>query len=346
MTKQIIAGGVAIGGGAPVTIQSMCNTNTRDAAATIAQIKALAAAGCEIVRVAVPDMAAAEAISEIKKECPLPLVADIHFDYRLALAAAERGADKIRINPGNVGGPENVKKVVDACRARNLPIRIGVNGGSLEKHLLAKYGGATPEAMLESALGHVRLLNDFDFDDICLSLKASNVPDTVAAYKLAHEAVDYPLHIGVTEAGGGELAVVKSACGVGSLLLGGIGDTLRVSLTGDPLREVTAAKEILRAVGLRTEGVEIVSCPTGGRTEVDLEKVLADVTEALKDCKRSIRVAVMGCVVNGPGEAREADYGVAGGKGCGMLFRKGEIVRKVSEEEMASALVAMINNDE
>ena len=270
----------------------------------------------------------------------MPLVADIHFDYRLAIAAAERGADKIRINPGNVGGAENVRKVVDACRARSLPIRIGVNGGSLEKPLLAKYGGATPEAMLESALGHVRLLNECGFDDICLSLKASNVPDTVAAYRLAHEAVNYPLHIGVTEAGGGELAVVKSACGIGSLLLAGIGDTLRVSLTGDPLREVTAA------VGLRSEGVEIVSCPTCGRTEVDLEKVLADVTDALKDCKRNIRVAVMGCVVNGPGEAREADYGVAGGKGCGMLFRKGEIVRRVDESEMASALVAMIEEDQ
>ena len=346
MTKHIIAGGVPIGGGAPVSIQSMCNTDTRDAATTIAQIKALAAAGCEIVRVAVPDMAAAEAIEAIKKECPLPLVADIHFDYRLAIVAAERGADKIRINPGNVGGPENVKKVVDACRARSLPIRIGVNGGSLEKPLLEKYGGATPEAMLESALGHVRLLTDLDFYDICISLKASNVPDTVAAYKLAHEAVDYPLHNGVTEAGGGELAIVKSACGIGSLLLDGIGDTLRVSLTGDPLREVTAANEILRAVGLRTDGVEIVSCPTCGRTEVDLEKVLADVTEALKDCKKNIRVAVMGCVVNGPGEARGADYGVAGGKGCGMLFRKGEIVRKVPEDEMASALVEMINNDD
>lgn len=345
MTKQIIAGGVAIGGGAAVSIQSMCNTDTRSAEATVAQIKALAAAGCEIVRAAVPDMAAAEAIEAIKKDCPLPLVADIHFDHRLAVAAAERGADKIRINPGNVGGPENVKKVVEACRARRIPIRIGVNGGSLEKPLLAKYGGPTPEAMLESALGHVRLLNDFDFDDICISLKASNVPDTVAAYRLAHEAVDYPLHIGVTEAGGGELAIVKSACGIGSLLLDGIGDTLRVSLTGDPLREVTAAKEILRAVGLRSEGVEIVSCPTCGRTEVDLEKVVADVTEALKDCQKNIRVAVMGCVVNGPGEAREADFGVAGGKGCGLLFRKGEVVRKVPEAEMASALVAMIEEE-
>ena len=346
MTKQINAGGVAIGGGAPVTIQSMCNTDTRDAAATLAQIKALSAAGCEIVRVAVPDMRAAEAIEEIKKDCPIPLVADIHFDHRLAVAAAERGADKIRINPGNVGGAENVKRVAEACRSRGLPIRIGVNGGSLEKPLLEKYGGSTPEAMLESALGHIRLLEDCGFYDICVSLKASNVPDTVAAYRLAHEALPYPLHVGVTEAGGGELAVVKSACGIGSLLLDGIGDTVRVSLTGDPVREVTAAKEIQRAVGLRRDGAEIVSCPTCGRTEIDLERVLAEVTEGLKDCKRSIRVAVMGCVVNGPGEARGADYGVAGGRGCGVLFRRGEVVKKVAESEMASALLDMIARDE
>ncbi len=346
MTRQINAGGVAIGGGAPVTIQSMCNTDTRDAAATTAQIKALAAAGCEIVRVAVPDMRAAEAIEAIKKDCPIPLVADIHFDHRLAVAAAEHGADKIRINPGNVGGAENVKRVAEACRSRGLPIRIGVNGGSLEKPLLEKYGGSTPEAMLESALGHIRLLEDCGFYDICVSLKASNVPDTVAAYRLAHEALPYPLHVGVTEAGGGELAIVKSACGIGSLLLDGIGDTVRVSLTGDPVREVTAAKEILRAVGLRREGAEIVSCPTCGRTEIDLERVLAEVTEGLKDCQRSIRVAVMGCVVNGPGEARGADYGVAGGRGCGVLFRRGEIVKKVAESEMASALLDMIARDE
>ena len=346
MTRQINAGGVAIGGGAPVTIQSMCNTDTRDAAATTAQIKALAAAGCEIVRVAVPDMRAAEAIEAIKKDCPIPLVADIHFDHRLAVAAAEHGADKIRINPGNVGGAENVKRVAEACRSRGLPRRIGVNGGSLEKPLLEKYGGSTPEAMLESALGHIRLLEDCGFYDICVSLKASNVPDTVAAYRLAHEALPYPLHVGVTEAGGGELAIVKSACGIGSLLLDGIGDTVRVSLTGDPVREVTAAKEILRAVGLRREGAEIVSCPTCGRTEIDLERVLAEVTEGLKDCQRSIRVAVMGCVVNGPGEARGADYGVAGGRGCGVLFRRGEIVKKVAESEMASALLDMIARDE
>ena len=345
MTKQIIVGGVAVGGGAPVSIQSMCNTDTRDPAATLAQIKALAAAGCEIVRVAVPDRAAAEAIEAIKKDCPIPLVADIHFDWRLAVAAAERGADKIRVNPGNIGGPENVKKVVDACRERGLPIRIGVNGGSLEKPLLEKYGGPTPEAMLESARGHVRLLNDWGFDDICVSLKASNVPDTVAAYRLASEALPYPLHIGVTEAGGGEPAVIKSAAGIGALLLDGIGDTLRVSLTGDPVREVEVARELLRAVGLRREGVELVSCPTCGRTEVDLERVLEQVREGLKDCKRTLRVAVMGCVVNGPGEARGADYGVAGGKGKGVLFRRGEIVGTVPEAELASALLRLIEED-
>lgn len=345
MTKQINAGGVLIGGGAPITIQSMCNTDTRNAEKTLEQIKSLAAAGCEIVRVAVPDMVAAEAIEQIKKDCPIPLVADIHFDYRLAIAAAERGADKIRINPGNVGGEENVKKVVAACRERNIPIRIGVNGGSLEKPLLAKYGSATPEAMLESAMGHVRLLNGCGFDDICLSLKASNVPDTVKAYTLAAEALDYPLHIGVTEAGGGEAAVIKSACGIGSLLLRGIGNTMRVSLTGDPLREVEVAREILRAAMLRRDGVEIVSCPTCGRTEIDLERVLVEVTDKLKDCKKNIRVAVMGCAVNGPGEARSADYGVAGGKGWGLLFRRGETVGKVPEGEMASALAALIEQD-
>ncbi len=345
MSKQIIAGGVAIGGGAPVTIQSMCNTDTRDAAATIAQIKALMAAGCEIVRVAVPDMAAAEAIEAIKKECPIPLVADIHFDYRLAVAAAERGADKIRINPGNIGSRENVKKVVDACRARSLPIRVGVNGGSLEKELLERFGGPTPHALVESAAGHVQILEELGFEDICISLKASTVPDTIQAYRTASRRFPYPLHIGITEAGAGEPAVIKSACGIGYLLLDGIGDTLRVSLTGDPVHEVDVAREILRAVGLRKEGVEIVSCPTCGRTEVELESIVAKVTAALSGCKRNIRVAVMGCVVNGPGEARDADYGVAGGKGCGMLFRKGQTVRKVAEDEIVSALVQMIEED-
>ncbi len=345
MTKQILVGGVPVGGGAPVSIQSMCNTDTRDPAATLAQIKALAAAGCEIVRVAVPDRAAGEAIEAIKKDCPLPLVADIHFDYRLAILAAERGADKIRVNPGNIGGPENVRKVVDACRERGLPIRIGVNGGSLERPLLEKYGGPTPEAMLESAQGHVRLLEEQGFEDICVSLKASTVRDTVAAYRLAHEALPYPLHVGVTEAGGGEAAVIKSAAGIGALLLEGIGDTLRVSLTGDPVREVEVARELLRAVGLRRDGVELVACPTCGRTEVDLERLLEQTRLGLKDCRRPIRVAVMGCAVNGPGEARSADYGIAGGKGWGLLFRKGETVGRVPEAELVPALLRMIEED-
>ena len=345
MTKQILVGGVPVGGGAPVSIQSMCNTDTRDPAATLAQIKALAAAGCEIVRVAVPDRAAGEAIEAIKKDCPLPLVADIHFDYRLAILAAERGADKIRVNPGNIGGPENVRRVVAACRERGLPIRIGVNGGSLERPLLEKYGGPTPEAMLESAQGHIRLLEEQGFEDICVSLKASTVRDTVEAYRLAHEALPYPLHVGVTEAGGGEAAVIKSAAGIGALLLEGIGDTLRVSLTGDPVREVEVARELLRAVGLRRDGVELVACPTCGRTEVDLERLLEQTRLGLKDCRRPIRVAVMGCAVNGPGEARSADYGIAGGKGWGLLFRKGETVGRVPEAELVPALLRMIEED-
>ena len=345
MTRQINVGGVPVGGGAPVSIQSMCNTDTRDPAATLAQIKALAAAGCEIVRVAVPDRAAGEAIEAIKKDCPLPLVADIHFDYRLAILAAERGADKIRVNPGNIGGPENVRRVVAACRERGLPIRIGVNGGSLERPLLEKYGGPTPEAMLESAQGHIRLLEEQGFEDICVSLKASTVRDTVAAYRLAHEALPYPLHIGVTEAGGGEAAVIKSAAGIGALLLEGIGDTLRVSLTGNPVREVEVARELLRAVGLRRDGVELVACPTCGRTEVDLERLLEQTRLGLKDCRRPIRVAVMGCAVNGPGEARSADYGIAGGKGWGLLFRKGETVGRVPEAELVPALLRMIEED-
>ena len=345
MTRQISVGGVPVGGGAPVSIQSMCNTDTRDPAATLGQIRALAAAGCEIVRVAVPDRAAGEAIEAIKKDCPLPLVADIHFDYRLAILAAERGADKIRVNPGNIGGPETVRKVVAACRERGLPIRIGVNGGSLERPLLEKYGGPTPEAMLESAQGHIRLLEEQGFEDICVSLKASTVRDTVAAYRLAHEALPYPLHVGVTEAGGGEAAVIKSAAGIGALLLEGIGDTLRVSLTGDPVREVEVARELLRAVGLRRDGVELVACPTCGRTEVDLERLLEQTRLGLKDCRRPIRVAVMGCAVNGPGEARSADYGIAGGKGWGLLFRKGETVGRVPEAELVPALLRMIEED-
>ncbi len=344
-TRQIKVGGVHIGGGARVSVQSMCNTKTEDAGATLSQSKRLAEAGCEIVRLAVPTMKAAEALFEIRPRSPIPLVADIHFDYRLALKAAEAGMDKIRINPGNIGPEENVKKVAEACRSRGIPIRLGINGGSLEKPLLLKYGGATPEAMLESALGHVRLLNKYGFDDICLSLKCSDVRSTVEAYRLASRAVDYPLHIGVTETGGDELALIKSAAGIGALLLEGIGDTLRVSLTGDPLREVEVGLEILRAVGLRSGGVEIIACPTCGRTDIDLTSLYNEVKALLKDCRRDIRVAVMGCVVNGPGEAAAADYGVAGGRGYGILFKKGEPIKKVPAADMAAELMRLINED-
>jgi (E)-4-hydroxy-3-methylbut-2-enyl-diphosphate synthase len=345
-TKQINVGGVLIGGGARVSVQSMCNTKTENAEATLTQIKQLAAAGCDIVRLAVPTERAAEALKEIIPRSPVPLVADIHFDYRLALIAAEAGISKIRINPGNIGPEENVRKVAEACRTRKIPIRIGINGGSLEKPLLKKHGGATPEAMLESALGHVRLLNKYDFDDICLSLKCSEVRSTVEAYRLASQAVDYPLHIGITETGGNELALIKSAAGIGALLLEGIGDTLRVSLTGDPVREAGIGLGILKAVGLRNEGVEIISCPTCGRTDIDLLSLYNEVNELLKDCKRNIRVAVMGCVVNGPGEAAAADYGIAGGKGYGILFKKGERIKKVPADQMAAELMKLINEDE
>ena len=314
-TKRIMVGGAAVGGGADVSVQSMCNTRTSDVEATCAQINALAAAGCDIVRLAVPDMAAAEAISAIKERVSVPLVADIHFDYRLALEAAARGIDKIRINPGNIGSPERVAAVAKACARRGIPIRIGVNGGSLEKPLLEKYGHPTPEAMLESAKGHIRLLNDCGFDDICLSLKASSPALTVAAYRLAAEELPYPLHLGVTETGTAYEGVIRSAVGIGALLMEGIGDTIRVSLTADPVEEVKAGIAILKAAGLRTGGVRLVSCPTCGRTEIDLISLAREVERRLAGVERDITVAVMGCVVNGPGEAREADYGVAGGRG-------------------------------
>jgi len=345
MTKEIRVGGVAIGGGAPITVQSMCNTKTEDVTATVGQIKALAAAGCDIVRLAVPTEAAARALKDIRAQSPVPLVADIHFDYRLAILAVEAGMDKIRLNPGNIGAPENVRRVADACRAAGVPIRIGVNGGSLEKDILAKYGAATPEALVESALGHVRLLNDWGFDDICLSLKCSEVPTAVAAYELAHERLPYPLHIGITEAGGGEMAVVKAAAGIGALLLRGIGDTLRVSMTGDPLREPEVGIEILRALGLRRDAPDFVACPTCGRTEIDLEGLYGEVKERLKNCRAPIRVAVMGCAVNGPGEAAAADYGVAGGKGWGILFRRGVRVKKAPVASLAEELAALIQAD-
>lgn len=342
MSKQIIAGGGAIGGGAPVTIQSMCNTHTEDAKATIAQIHALEEAGCEIVRVTVPNMEAAHALSEIKENISIPLVADIHFDYRLAVEAAARGADKIRINPGNIGDDDRVKAVADACNARNVPIRIGVNGGSLEKRLLEKYGHPTPEALVESAQGHIDLLHRYDFDDIALSMKSSTVPLTIAAYRLAAERFPYPLHVGVTETGTAYNGIIRSAVGIGTLLSEGIGDTIRVSLTADPVEEVRAGIAILKAAGLRREGVRFVSCPTCGRTQIDLIALAQEVEQRLQGLEREITVAVMGCVVNGPGEAHEADYGIAGGKDCGLLFRRGEILGKYPADKLADALVDLI----
>ncbi len=342
MNKQIMVGNVPVGGGAPVTIQSMCNTRTDDVAATVRQIRELEAAGCEIVRVAVPDLAAAHAIGAIKEQISIPLVADIHFDYKLALEAAAAGVDKIRINPGNIGAPERVKAVADACRIRKIPIRIGVNGGSLEKAILAQYGGVTAQALVDSAFGHIELLHKFDFDDICVSLKSSSVPLTMAAYRLMSEQSDYPLHLGVTEAGTVEMGTLKSAIGIGGLLAMGIGDTMRVSLSANPVEEIYAAKKILKAAGLRKDGAELVSCPTCGRTSIDLIGLANQVEERLKAVSKPITVAVMGCVVNGPGEASAADVGLAGGKGEGVLFRKGEIVKKVPEDQLVDELFALI----
>ena len=344
-TKRINVGGVTVGGGAKVSVQSMCNTKTWDAEATAAQIREFAAAGCDIVRVAVPDMRSAQAISEIKERVDMPLVADIHFDYRLALEAAARGADKIRINPGNIGGEENVKAVAEACRARNIPIRIGVNAGSLEARLIEKYGHPCPEAMVESARGHVALLNKYGFDDICLSLKTSSVPLTIASYRMAAECFPYPLHLGVTETGTEWNGTIQSAVGIGTLLCEGIGDTMRVSLTADPVREVAAGVAILKAAGLRSGGVKFVSCPTCGRTEIDLISLAKDVEARVKNIDRDITVAVMGCVVNGPGEAREADYGVAGGNGKGILFKKGQVLGTYPYERLCDALTELIEND-
>ena len=343
MTKQIMVGGVAIGGGAPVTIQSMCNTKTEDAGATIEQILRLEQVGCEIVRVTVPTPEAAEAVEIIKNSIHIPLVADIHFDYRLAIAAAEHGADKIRINPGNIGGEDRVKAVVDCCRAHKVPTRIGVNGGSLEKELLAKYGRVTPEALVESALGHVRLLNDCGFDDICISVKCSRVPVNMEAYRMLHQQTHYPLHLGVTEAGTPRLGVLKSAIGIGGLLCQGIGDTLRVSLTADPEEEVRAALDILSAAGLRQTGPNLISCPTCGRTKYDMIPIAQEVERRLQGCTKPITVAVMGCVVNGPGEARAADVGIAGGDGEGLLFRHGEILYKVPQDKLVDALMDEID---
>ena len=344
-TRQLQVGTLAVGGSAPVTVQSMCNTKTWDVESTVRQIKELRAAGCEIVRLAVPDTRAAEAIDKIKQQVDVPLVADIHFDYRLALMCAERGIDKIRINPGNIGGEENVKAVADACKARNIPIRIGVNAGSLEKRLLEKYGHPCPEAMVESARGHVELLTKFGFEDICLSLKSSTVPLTVAAYRMAAEVFPYPLHLGVTETDTEWNGTIQSAVGIGTLLNEGIGSTIRVSLTADPVKEVSAGIAILKAAGLRKGGVKFVSCPTCGRTEIDLIGLATKVEGLVRNLDRDITVAVMGCVVNGPGEAREADYGIAGGKDKGLLFKKGQVLGTYDYDQLCDKLMELIMSE-
>ena len=338
-----MVGSVPVGGGAPVSIQSMLNTRTTDVEGSLKQLRALAAAGCQIARLAVPDREAAAGFAEIVKESPLPLVADIHFDYRLAILAAEAGAAKIRINPGNIGGEDRIKAVVDVCKDRHIPIRIGVNGGSLDKKLLEKYGHPTAEALVESAFQHLELLEKQGFYDTCVSMKSSTVPTMVAAARLFRSKCDYPLHIGVTETGPVKQGLIKSAMGIGALLLDGIGDTLRVSLTDDPVQEVYAALDILKAAGLRRDGVNIISCPTCGRTRIDLIGLVNRVDEALKDCKKPITVAVMGCVVNGPGEAREADIGIAGGDGCGLIFEKGQAVEKLPYDELLPALLKRID---
>lgn len=342
LKKEVKIGSIKIGGTNPIAVQTMLNVPVKDIAGNVAQAERVAKAGCQIVRVTVPTPADAAVVAAIKEKVDIPVVADIHFDYRAALAALDAGADKIRINPGNIGGDDRVKAVVDACREHKVPIRIGVNGGSLEKELLAKYGRVTPEALVESALRHVRLLEKFDFTEICISVKSSDVPLNMAAYRLLHEKVDYPLHLGVTEAGTPTMGLLKSAIGIGGLLCEGIGDTMRVSLTADPVEEVYAAKRILQACGIRRSGVNLVSCPTCGRTAYDMIPIAEELERRLADCKKNITVAVMGCVVNGPGEASAADIGVAGGKGEGMIFRKGIILYKVPQEKLVDALMEEI----
>ena len=332
LTRTVNVGDVKIGGGNPVSIQSMCNTDTRDVASTVAQIKMLEDAGCEIIRVAVPDMEAAQAIAKIKQQINIPLVADIHFDYRLALECIKNGIDKVRINPGNIGIRDKVKLVADAAKANSIPIRIGVNGGSLEKELVAKYGGATADALVDSAMGHIAILDELNFSDIVVSIKVSNVPVMLEAYRKFNKISDIPLHIGVTESGTERMGTVKSSVGIGALLSEGIGDTMRVSLTADPVKEIYLAKDILSVLGMRKDGVEFVSCPTCGRTQIDLIKIAREVEDRLKNMDKNIKVAVMGCAVNGPGEARDADIGIAGGKGECLIFKKGVPVRKVPEQ--------------
>lgn len=342
ITKQVKIGDVLIGGGAPISVQSMLNKPAEDIEGSVKQALELQKAGCNIIRAAVPNKEAVKLIEALKENLSVPVVADIHFDYRLALECAAAGVDKIRINPGNIGSDDRVKAVADACRQRNIPIRIGVNSGSVEKEILAKYGSPVPEALGERALYHASLLEKFDFDDIVISIKSSNVENTVKAYSLASEKCNYPLHVGVTEAGTSRMGIVKSSIGIGSLLLKGIGDTIRVSLTDSPVKEVAAGYDILKAVGLKKDAVQIVSCPTCGRTKIDLISLANEVESALASCTKPIKVAVMGCVVNGPGEAREADIGVAGGDGCAVLFKKGEILKKVPENEVVSALLSEI----
>lgn len=339
ITRTVDVGGVKIGGGNSISIQSMCNTDTRDADATVKQILSLEEAGCEIIRVAVPDDEAAEAVGKIKKMIHIPLVADIHFDYRLALECIKNGVDKVRINPGNIGSRERVKLVADAAKAKGIPIRIGVNGGSLEKDLLEKYGSPTADALVESAMRHVEILDDVNFKDIVVSIKVSNVPVMLEAYRKFSAKTDIPLHVGVTESGTERMGTIKSSIGIGTLVSEGIGDTVRVSLTADPVREVYAAKDILRVLGERKNGIEFVSCPTCGRTRIDLISIASEVEKRLAGIDKPLKVAVMGCVVNGPGEARDADIGIAGGNGEGIIFKKGEILRKVPENMIVEELV-------
>ena len=339
--KQVKMGDIAFGDGV-VRVQSMLSIPSTDIAGSVKQAMALEQAGCEIIRAAIPNEEAVALIPAIKEQVSVPLVADIHFDYRLALMAVDAGIDKIRINPGNIGGDDRVKAVANACRSHGVPIRIGVNAGSLEKHILAKYGAPVPEALVESALYHVALLEHFDFDNIVISIKSSNVQTMIAAYRLLAKKCAYPLHLGVTEAGAAHMGIIKNAIGIGSLLVDGIGDTIRVSLTADPIEEVKAGYDILKAAGIRRTGAEIISCPTCGRTRINLIALANEVEKALADCRKPVKVAVMGCAVNGPGEAREADIGIAGGDGCAILFRKGEILRKIPEDEVVKTLLAEI----
>lgn len=342
-TRTVNVGGVRIGGQNPISIQSMCNTDTRDVTSTVEQIKQLEAAGCEIIRVAVPDNEAAQAVKNIKKQISIPLVADIHFDYKLAQECIKNGVDKVRINPGNIGSRDRVKLVADMAKANGVPIRIGVNGGSLEKELVKKYGGATADALVESAMGHIEILDDLNFSDIVVSIKVSNVPVMIEAYRKFSEKCDIPLHIGVTESGTERMGTVKSSVGIGALLSEGIGDTMRVSLTANPVNEIYLAKDILRVMGVRKDGVEFVSCPTCGRTQIDLIGIANEVEKRIKNIDKKIKVAVMGCIVNGPGEARDADIGLAGGKGECLIFKKGVPLRKVPETEAVDVLINEIS---